>query len=174
MTPAEEGTSVMVEPKPKQRNRLQNVFSDDRGFPDQSDNYDHVLHNIDGGPILRKLKHLIPDLNAPVDPAFYTEFIHENHKAQMRQDVDLSHLDPNLQEKVYSLIREIWSEFNSKGVFILVKNYECIIDTGNAHPIAVKKILYGECTTNIMQQCIAALAKVGHIEQIVSDYLRRY
>ena len=55
--------------------------------------------------------------------------------------------------------------FDSKGFFIPVKNYECIIDTGNAHPITVSKILYGERKTVIMQQCIAALAKVGHIVQ---------
>ena len=98
---AEEGTPVQVAPKAKQRKRLQNAFLDDRGFPDQSDNYDHVLHNIDGGPILRKLKHPVPDLHAPVDPAFYSEFMPEKHKAQMRQDVDLSHLDPDLQERIY-------------------------------------------------------------------------
>ena len=50
---AEEGTPVWVAPKAKQRKRLQNVFLDDQGFPDQSDDYDHVLHNIDGGPISR-------------------------------------------------------------------------------------------------------------------------
>ena len=117
---------------------------------------------------MRKLKYPVLDLQAPVDLAFYSEFISEKHKAQMRQDVvDLSHLDTDLQEKVYSLIREFWSVFDGKGVFILVKNYECtIIDTGNAHPIAVKKILYGERETVIMRRCIAALAKFGHIEQI--------
>jgi len=166
MTTAEEGTPVRDKPKPKRRKRLQNVFLDDQGFPDQSNDYDHVLHNIDGGTILRTLKHPFLDLHAPVDLAFYSEFIPDRHKAQMRQDVDLSHLDPDLQEKVYSLIRECWSVFNSKGVFILVKNYECIIDTGNACPIAVKKILYGERKTVIMRQCIAALAMVGHIVQI--------
>ena len=46
------------------------VFLDKQGFLDQSNDYDHVLHNIDGGPILRKLKHPVPDLHAPVDPAF--------------------------------------------------------------------------------------------------------
>ena len=86
-----EGTPIRVAPKAKQRKRFQNVFLDDRGFSDQSDDYNHVLHNIDGGPVLRKLKHPVPDLNAPVDPAFYSEFIPEMHKAQMRQDVDLSH-----------------------------------------------------------------------------------
>jgi hypothetical protein len=67
---------------------LQNVFLDDRGFPDQSDDYDLLLHNIDGGPVLRRLKHLAPDLNATVDPAFYSEFIPEVHEAQMRQEVE--------------------------------------------------------------------------------------
>jgi hypothetical protein len=41
-----------------------------------------------------------------------------------------------------------------------------MIDTGNAQPIAVKKILYGERVTVIMQKCISALTKVGHIHQI--------
>ena len=83
---------IRVVPKAKRRRRFQNVFLADRGFRDQSDDYDHVLHYIDGGPVLRKLTHPVPDLNAPVDPAFYSEFL-------MRQDVVLSHLNPNLHEK---------------------------------------------------------------------------
>ncbi len=86
-----EGTPIWVAPKAKRQKRLQNVFLDDRGFPDQSDDYDLLLHNIDGGPVLRRLKHPAPDLNAPVDPAFFLEFIPENHEAQMRDEVDLSH-----------------------------------------------------------------------------------
>jgi hypothetical protein len=50
-------------------------------------------------------------------------------------------------------------------VFVPVKNYECVIDTGIARPISVKKILYGERETIIMRNCIVALAKVGHIVQ---------
>ncbi len=99
---------------------------------------------------MRRLKHPAPDLNAPVDSAFFSEFILEKHEAQMRQEVDLSHLDPDLQEKIYSLIREFWSVFNSKGIFVPVKYYKCIIDTGDARPIAVKKILYGKRETVIM------------------------
>ncbi len=154
---------IRVEPKPKRRKRLQNVFLDNRGFPDQSDEYDHVLHDIDGGLILRKLKRPKPDLNAPPDHAYHLPFIPKKHEAQMHQDMDLLHLSPNLQEQVYGLIREYRSVFNSKGIFIPVKNYECVIDTGNARPIAVKKILYGERKTVIMRHCIVALAKVGHI-----------
>ena len=150
--------------KSKASKALAKCLLDDRGFPDQSDDYDHLLHSIDGGPVLRKLKHPALDLNAPVDPVFFSEFIPEKHEAQMHQDVDLSHLDPDLQEKIFSLIREFWSVFDSKGIFVPVKFYKCIIDTGDARPIAVKKILYGERKTVIMRRCIAALAKVGHIE----------
>jgi hypothetical protein len=53
---AGEGTPIQVAPKPKRRKRLQNVFLDDRDCPDQSNYYDHVLHDIDGSPFLRKLK----------------------------------------------------------------------------------------------------------------------
>ncbi len=56
--------------------------------------------------------------------------------------------------------------FDEKGIFIPVKNYECVINTGNAPPIAVKKILYGPKETHIMWECIAALEKVGHIQEI--------
>jgi hypothetical protein len=132
-----ERTPIRVEPKPKRRKHLQNVFLDDRGFPDQSNEYDHVLHNIKGRPILRKLKHPKPDFDAPPNPAYYSEFIPEKHEAQMRKEYDLSHLDPNLQEQAYSMIRNFWSVFDSRGIFVPVKNYECVIDTGTARPITV-------------------------------------
>jgi hypothetical protein len=108
----------------------------------------------------------MPDLNGPVDPSFDHPFIPEEHKDILRKKVDLSHLDPDQQTKVYDLIREFWPVFDKRGVFVPVKNYECNIDTGTAHPIAVKMILYGERETVIIQQCISALAKVGHIRQI--------
>jgi hypothetical protein len=44
--------------------------------------------------------------------------------------------------------------------------YQCVIDTGNAKPIAVKKIMYGPKERVIMCKSISALAKVGHIHQI--------
>ena len=39
------------------RRRIKNVFADDRGYPDLTDDHDTLLHNIDGGTVLRKLKH---------------------------------------------------------------------------------------------------------------------
>jgi hypothetical protein len=145
---------------------MQNVFLDDRGFPDQSDEYNHLLHIIDGETVLRKLRHPMPDLNGPIDSSFDHPFIPVEHEDILRKKVDLSHLDPDQQTKVYDLIREFWPVFDERGIFVPVKNYECVIDTSTAHPIAVKKILYGKQETVIMQRCISALAKVGHIRQI--------
>jgi hypothetical protein len=76
-----------------------------------------MLHGIDGGPILWKLWHPQPDLNAPINPLYYSPFISEKHEAKMRKDMDLSHLPPALQEKLYSISREHCSVFNEKGVF---------------------------------------------------------
>jgi hypothetical protein len=156
-------TPIRVDPKPKCRKHLQNVFLDDKGFSDQSNDYNHVLHGMDRGPILWKLCHPQPGLYTPVDSSYYLPFVAEKHKALMRNDMDLSHLNPALQEQIYTIICEYWSVFDEKGAFVPVRNYECVIDTGSARPIAVKKILYGEREVVIMQKCIAALAKVGHI-----------
>ncbi len=142
------------------------MFLDDRGFPDQSNDYNTLLHDVDGSPILWKLKHPQPDLEAPIDPMYFLPFVAAKHEAQMHKDMDLSHLDPSLQIKIYQIIQDYWSMFDKKGVFVPVKNYECVIDTGSARPIAVKKILYGELEIKYMRKCIEALAKVGHIRQI--------
>ncbi len=80
--------------------------------------------------------------------------------------MDLSHLEPDLQERIYDILRRHWSVFDEKGVFVPVKHYKCVIDTGNSWPIAVKKILYGKQETVIRCKCIAALEKVDHIRQI--------
>jgi hypothetical protein len=128
-----------------------------------SNDYDHVLHDVDGRPILGKLWHPKPDLSVPMDPLYYLPFIAKKHKEIMKHDMDLLHLKPDLQERIYNVIRCHWSVFDKKGIFVPVKHYECVIDTGNSRPIAVKKILYGEQETVIMRKCIAAVAKVGHI-----------
>jgi hypothetical protein len=154
---------IRVAHKPKRQKRVNNVFYDDRGFPDQSDEYDYLLHSVDGGPVLRKLRHPAPDLEGPVDPSFLSVFNPDVHKFQMLEELDLSHLSPDVQDQVYDLIREFWSVFDSKGVTVPVQYYECVIETGSAWPIAIKKIHYGENETVIMIKCIAALSKVGHI-----------
>ena len=56
--------------------------------------------------------------------------------------------------------------FADKGLFVPVKDYKCIIDTGSACPISVKKINYGPHETPVMRKCIAALSKLGQISQV--------
>ena len=43
--------------KPRKGRKRKNVFIDDRGFPDQSHEFDELVHNIDGGVVLRKPRH---------------------------------------------------------------------------------------------------------------------
>jgi hypothetical protein len=105
--------------KSKCRRRIKNVFIDARGFPNQSDKFDVLLHNIEGGPVLRKLKHPPPPLGV-VDPMFsfpYNELI---HGARLWKDLNLLHLDALLQQTVYNLIIKYWSVFDERGIFVPV------------------------------------------------------
>jgi hypothetical protein len=51
--PAPEAVPIRVSPKPPKGKRRKNAFIDDRGFPDQSDELDTLLHSMHGEPILR-------------------------------------------------------------------------------------------------------------------------
>jgi hypothetical protein len=116
-----ETSPIRVAPKPKRCKCLLNVFLDDRGFPDQSNDYNHLLHGMDGGPILRKLWHHQPDLDAPLVPMYYLPFMADKIEALMHKDMDLTHLDPTLKEKISKIICNHWSVFDEKGVFVPVK-----------------------------------------------------
>ncbi len=144
---------------------MPNDFVNDRGFPEESEYYKNLLHNVEGGPILCKLKHPSP-LFDEVDPTFFCAYNKSTHGEQLQKDLNLAQLKPHVRDKVYAIVQKYWSVFNDKGIFILVKNYKCVIDTGDAKPIAIKKIIYGPKETPIMRDAIAALAKVGHIRQI--------
>ncbi len=63
---------------------------------------------------------MMPDLNDPIDPSFDHPFIPEEHEDILRRKVDLSHLDPKQQMKVYDLIREFWPVFDKRGDFVSV------------------------------------------------------
>ena len=152
--------------KTKGRRKVKNVFLDDRGFPDVSDDYDSLLHDIDGGPVLRKLKFPAPNLHGPPDPTFSFAYDEATHGMRLRQQLNLSHLSPDLRERIYALVIKYWSVFDERGVFTPVLNYECVIDTGSAAPIAVKNIRYGPKEIPIMRKAIAGLAAVGQIRQI--------
>jgi hypothetical protein len=68
-----------------------------------------------------------------------------------------------VQDQIYALLKKYWSLFNDKGVYVSVKNYKCVINTGDAPLIAIKKILYWPKKTPIMQNTIAALEKAGQL-----------
>ncbi len=116
-----------------------------------------LLHDIDGETILRKVKHLPPSLDV-VDPEFHFPFDEAIHGEHLCAQLNLSHLDPSIQLKVTALlVKKYWSVFDERGVWVPVWTYKCVIDTGNAHPIAVKKIQYGPKELPIMRKAIAAL-----------------
>jgi hypothetical protein len=98
---------ICLADKPKQCHRISNVFINDRGFPDKSDHFDNLLHNIEGGPMLCKSKHPPPPLDE-VDPKFYSAYDESKHGQQLKQDLDLSHLYPHVQEKIYVLVKKYW------------------------------------------------------------------
>jgi hypothetical protein len=64
--------------KPKKGAKRKNVFVDDRGFPDLSDEYDTLLENIDGGTVLRKQRHPARPWDE-IDPAFNIQYDKSKH-----------------------------------------------------------------------------------------------
>jgi hypothetical protein len=130
---------IRVSPKPKVQGakRSKNIFFDNRGFPNESEEYTQLLHNIDGGIILRKKKFPTPPLDN-IDPEFNWVYLEELHGEKLRTGLDLSHLLPEQAAALLTLIKEFWCIFDECSTFIPVHNYECIIDTGTSRPIAIK------------------------------------
>lgn len=138
---------------------------DERGFPDQSDDFDHLLHTTSGGTILRKRKHPAPPID-DIDPAFDVTYDEAIHGKQFREEFKPSPLlTPEQNKELADLIKKYWCVFDTKGLFVPVKDYECDIDTGTAAPIVVRGINYGPHETPILRRCIAKLEQMGHIYQ---------
>ena len=142
-----------------------NVFYDNRGFPDESYNYDHLLHNINDGVILRRKKFSTPPLDVD-DPTFNCAYSKKLHGESSGPNLMFPTFPKKMCLPSSALSRNIGDE---RGIFTPVCYYECVIDTGNATPIAIKKILYGPREIPIMRKSITALEKVGQIHQI-HDY----
>ena len=142
------------------RCRIKNVFADDRGYPDLTDDHDTLLHNINGGTVLWKLRHPAPPIDE-VDPSFNFAFDESLHGDRLRTQLNLSHLDDALQARIYTLIKKYWSVFDNRGVWVPIKNYECVIDTGDAPPIAVRNIRYGPKELPFMRKAITASNRWG-------------
>lgn len=78
MPPNLESGPIRPAMKPKKGRKRKNVFTDDRGFPDPSDEYDTLLRNIDGGTVLRKCLHPARPLDE-IDPAFNVQYNEAKH-----------------------------------------------------------------------------------------------
>ena len=83
---------IRVAPKVKSRKRPRNVFQDGRGYPDQSDELDHLLHDV-------KHRHPMPSLD-DIDPAFNTAYDEKKHGEKLKKELKMSHLPPDAQELV--------------------------------------------------------------------------
>lgn len=158
------GDPIRVAPKGKKGRKRDNVFFDDRGFPDVSDEFDYLLHRTGGGKVIRKRLHPSPRIDE-VDEQFNVQYEDARHGDKLRRELIIDHLTSTQQEQLVALIKKYWAIFDDTGLFIPVKDYECVIDTGSARPICVKNINYGPRETPIMNKCIAALEKLGHISQ---------
>ena len=97
---------------------------------------------------------------------FNYKFDESLHAEKIKSELLLDHLLPSNAVAVIALIKRYWTVFDNRGTFMPIKSYECVIDTGTAAPISIKKINYGTHKTPIMRKRIAALAQVGQIIQV--------
>ncbi len=101
-----------------------NVFLDDWGFPDQSREFDVILHNIQGDPILQKCKHAAPPIDK-INPQFHSYYNKARLGQKLRSKLDLSHLDNVVWDLVYKLLQRYYLVFDNKEQFIPVKDCKC-------------------------------------------------
>ncbi len=109
------------------------MFFDDQGFPDDSDEYNKLLHNINGGVIQQKKKFPTPPIDV-VDPVFNWEYSDELHGDKLWTDLDVSHLSPEHVAALLNVIKKYWCVFDKRGTFTPVRNYEWIIDSVQVQP----------------------------------------
>jgi hypothetical protein len=108
--------------KTKGHRKINNVFVNDCGFPDVSDEFDTLLHNIDGGPVFRKLKQPPPDPDGLPDPLFSFAYDKAQHGPWLHKQLNLSHLVKLLRDRIYALVIKYWSLFDEHGVFVPVRH----------------------------------------------------
>ena len=84
--------SILPARNEKKGRKRKNVCHDDRGFPDQSNEYDYLLQNVDSVRVLCMQQiHPMPPLD-DIDPAFYSIFDEKLHWEMQNKEIDLTHL----------------------------------------------------------------------------------
>ena len=110
----------------------------ERHFQLRSDDYDYLLHNVNGGRVQRKRQHPSPSLDE-INPALHSVFDEKLYGERLRKELNLSHLPKHVQTLVQDLIIKYWSVFFWQRPFCS-RGRLWIIDTGTARPISVSKI----------------------------------
>jgi hypothetical protein len=67
------------------------------------------------------------------------------------------------------MIRNYWAVFDDRGVFVPVKNYECVIDSGDSPPIAIRKIQYSAKELPIMCTAVTGFKKLATFAKFTTD-----
>ena len=118
-TTSPSGDIIRVAAKGKGGRRwVKNVFADDRGYPDLNDDHDTLLHIIDGGSVLRKLRHPAPPLDKD-DPTFTFTFDETLHGKCLRQLLNLSHLNDAPKTGFMTLLK-------NTGQCLTIAGYGCL------------------------------------------------
>jgi hypothetical protein len=109
---ASQPNSIRVAPKPKScsSKKVWNIFYNNYGFPNESDVYDHLLHNIDGGIILRKKNCPTPPINVD-DPDFNHMYSEEIHGIQLQSALISPTCFPRMLVLLSRSLRDIAASF---------------------------------------------------------------
>ena len=91
----------------KKNNNYISLLFDNRGFPDQQDDWEAILPEVKTGALIRKRKHIVTPLT-DIDPTFGIEFDESLHGNMLHSDLDVSHLTPSQQTTVSDLIKKYW------------------------------------------------------------------
>ena len=143
--------------------RKRHVFLDDRGFPDPMNDFEYMLPEV-RGEFIRKRRHPARSLN-DIDPEFNTQFDPALHGEALKE-LKTDHLPPDIASKLIELVKEFWCVFDKNGLLVPVKDYECVIDTGNHPPIACRNPRYGHHEIPLMKEAIDKLCELKQTKQI--------
>ena len=81
--------------------------------------------------MLRKCQHVLLPLGV-IDPDFHSIHDEKSHREKLNKELNLSHFPKHVQTLVRNLVINSWLFFADKGLFVPVKDYEYIIDTGTS------------------------------------------
>ena len=131
------------------------------------DNFEDMLPHVQG-KFLRKRRHPARPLN-DIDPEFNTKFDPELHGEDIKE-LQTAHLPSDIASELIALVKEFWCVFDKRGLLVPVKDYECVIDTGNHPPIACRNPNYGHHEIPIMKDAIGKLLELNQTKQVLMGH----